>query len=62
MNAAAPVQFCPECGHRVLESPTDAHDTCIAWGIKMGKYRGKANWIEACIKNGERITKIIGPL
>ena len=61
MNAV-PVQFCPECGHRVLERPSDAHNACIAWGIKIKKYRGKSDWIEACIKNGERITEILGPL
>jgi hypothetical protein len=63
MNAAAPVQFCPECGERVLEKPNDdTHMVCIAWGIKIGKYRGKADWIEACIKNGKRVTDIVGPL
>jgi hypothetical protein len=61
MNAV-PVQFCPECGQRVLEGSIDAHRLCIAWGIRMNKYRGEADWVAACIKNGERVVQIIGPL
>ena len=57
---AVPVQFCAECGHRILDRPNDtSHDHCIAWGILINKYKRKADWSEACIRNGKRVTDIM---
>jgi hypothetical protein len=53
-----PMQFCPECGLQVLSDISD-HNDCIAWGVKMGKYRSGKCWIEACKKNGERVLEIL---
>lgn len=56
---ATPVQFCPECGHRILDKAGDTtHSICIAWGMKIGKYRGRSDWEVACVRNGERVTSV----
>lgn len=60
MNWALPIQFCPECGEMILKSTKDGeHAECIAWGIKLKKYRGKSDWISACIQNGERVNEVL---
>lgn len=60
---AEPIQFCPDCGKRVRVDITE-HISCINWGIwlqlyKCQKYENKEDWIKACIKNGERVTRTI---
>jgi hypothetical protein len=57
---ATPIQFCPECGHRILEGRSDnKHEACIAWGRMMNKYRDTVDWVAACLKNGQRVLEII---
>jgi len=61
MNKEAfPIQFCPECGKRIFDKEEEnTHAMCIQWGIMKNKYRRRAEWIQACIENGKRITEIM---
>ena len=57
---AVPIQFCPECGQRILENDLSAsHLLCINWGIRIGKYKVPSDWTAACVKNGLRVSSSV---
>ena len=56
---AEPLQYCPECGKRVVVDDR-AHAACIAWGIQTKKYTIVNDWVKACVENGERVVASLG--